>query len=660
MIVATAGHIDHGKTALVRALTGVDTDRLPEEKARGISIDLGFAYLPLAQGGLIGFVDVPGHERFIHNMLAGVCGIDTALLVVAADDGVMPQTVEHLQILDLLGVGRGIAAVTKCDRVDGARVAEVEAELRSLLAATALAGCEIVPVSAVTGAGVAQLRVALESAAISRAARRVEGQRFRFAVDRAFTVAGSGSVATGTVFAGEVRAGDRLVTSPGGVPVRVRALQMRGEAVARAQAGERCALNLPGIEVGEIARGDWIVDPALHAPTQRMDVRLRLLAGERPLAHWTPVHLHLGTAEVMARVAIRGSAALAPGASKLVRLVLERPIAALAGDRFILRDSSAARTLGGGAVIDSFPPPARRATEARLAQLAALEAGTPDGALAGLLAIEGLALDCAWFETLFNLRTDAAEALYRSAGAAVLGGERRRVLAHGRVEVLREAVLARLDELHRTDPQSRGIELPALRRRVARWLDDDAFAFVLRGLVEARAIEIEGTLVRRTGHDPTANPADEGLWQRVLPLLVAGGYAPPTVAELAGALGVGEASLRDLLHRKSRSGDPLRVTEERFYPRATVAVLAANAALVARHASGGLFTAAQFRDATGVGRGLAIRILEYLDTLGITQRIGDTRKMHKNFVPILGPAKPALVATPGKSAGRKRTRRRPG
>jgi len=647
MIVATAGHIDHGKTLLVRTLTGVDTDRLPEERARGISIDLGFAYLPLEDGELIGFVDVPGHERFIHNMLAGVCGIDYALLAVAADDGVMPQTVEHLQILNLLGVRRGIAVITKTDRVDPDRVYEVEMQLHALLIGTALAGIAVLPVSAVTGAGVDRLRRELESAAQAHTMRYVDGQHFRLAVDRAFTVAGSGCVVTGTVFNGEVRPSDRLMVSPEGVPVRVRAIQIRGKTAERAQAGDRCAMNLSGIEVGAVARGDWVLHESLHSPTRCMDVRFTFLSTERaPLQHWTPVHLHLATTDVMARVAIRGSAALAPGSSALAQFVLEQPIAALNGDRFILRDRSAGRTLGGGTVIDRFAPGTRRASPTRLAVLAALEQATPEAALAQLLNIPRHSVDCTTFETMFDLRDERAALLYRSADAAVLGRARRVAIARDGATAVRDRVLARLGEFHRAQPRALGIDPSVLRKELAPWLTADAFSFLLRGLADARALEVDGSNVRLPGHDPTFNSADADLWRAVLPTLLQGRFCPPTAAELAHSLCVDAKDLTDFLHRKSRSGELMRVTEDRFYPKATLAILAANAALVARSASRGLFTAAQYRDVTGIGRTLAIRILEFLDTLGITQRIGDARKMHKNFVPILGPAKPDIAPLP--------------
>ena len=313
MIIATAGHIDHGKTTLVKALTGVDTDRLPEEKARGISIDIGFAYWKTPDA-LIGFVDVPGHERFIRNMLAGVSGIDYVMLIVAADDGVMPQTVEHLNIVNLLNVAHGVAVITKCDRVAPERVAEVVAGVKTLLADTRLAGIPVMPASAISGDGIEALRNELSAAAKAHQAREHAGRHFRYTIDRVFTKAGSGTVVTGTVVTGSVAVGDHLTLSPGGIEARVRGMQKQGGAAQQAAAGERCAINLSGVDLAQVSRGDWLVAPAIHAPTNRIDVRLQVLAGEAlPLKHWTPVHLHLGTADVTARVAIRRGAVIEIG-----------------------------------------------------------------------------------------------------------------------------------------------------------------------------------------------------------------------------------------------------------------------------------------------------------------------------------------------------------
>ena len=642
MIVATAGHIDHGKTTLVKALTGVDTDRLPEEKKRGISIDLGFAYRKTDSGNVIGFVDVPGHERFVRNMLAGVCGIDYVMLIVAADDGVMPQTIEHLHIVDLLTIKRGIAIITKTDRVPAERVAEVAASVRALLASTALANIEVLPVSAISGDGVDKLREALAQAAREFGDREHAGRNLRYAIDRVFTIAGSGTVVTGTVFNGAVAVGDKLMLSPSGIEVRVRGIQKDGKAATQAIAGERCALNVTGADVADIHRGDWAVAPSIHAPTQRLDVRLHLLASEtQPLKHWTPVHLHLGTADVTARIAIRRGASIAPGASGLVQIIADRPLAALNGDRFILRDQSAVRTIGGGTVIDPFVTAARRNAQTRAAQLAALEIADPDKALAALLACSPAGVDLMQFERTFNLTPDRAAKLAATPGIAIVGKEQRVVLPRAIVDSIKQAAIDALTRLHRDSPQATGFEISMLRKQLASALAAATFTALLRELGDAKKLEVAGSTVRLPKHVATDNPADEKMWQALKPILDNAGFNVLPLRELAPAANIKEPILKDFLHRKARTGELVRVTPERFYPRATLAQLAAVAQVVAQAVPAG-FTAAQFRDRSGVGRGLAIEILECLDRLGITQRIGDARKMRKDFVPILG----AAVAPP--------------
>ena len=379
MIVATAGHVDHGKTALVRALTGVDTDRLPEEKQRGLTIDLGFAYHPLDADHVLGFVDVPGHERFVRNMLAGVGSVDLALVVVAADDGVMPQTREHAAILDLLGVTECIAVVSKTDKVGAARVAEVGAEIELLLSATGMGGAEVHQVSALSGAGMDGLAAALRERALDLAARAANG-RFRLCIDRVFTLKGAGLVVTGTVHAGTADTGERLVVTPGGHEARIRGIHAQDRPAERARAGERCALNLAGRDLGPetIGRGDWVVDRTLHAPSDRIDVRLRVLPAEtRALRHWTPVHVHLAASHSTARIAVLGAGSITPGGDGRVQVVLDRPLHALAGDRIVVRDQSATRTMGGGTVIDPFSPRRGRARPARLVWLDAIEGCGP-------------------------------------------------------------------------------------------------------------------------------------------------------------------------------------------------------------------------------------------------------------------------------------------
>ncbi len=651
MIVATAGHIDHGKTLLVKTLTGIDTDRLPEEKARGISIDLGFAYLPLPGGGLIGFVDVPGHERFVRNMLAGVCGIDFALLVVAADDGVMPQTIEHLHILDLLHVPRGAALITKIDRVDAARVREVHEEVVALLETTQLAGAPVLGVSAVSGAGMDALRTMLVEEATRQAERQSAGQHFRYAIDRTFSVAGSGTVVTGTVFNGTVKPGDKLMISPAGLEVRVRSVQIHGKPAQRAGAGERCALNLTGADLDSARRGNWVLAAEIHRPTQRIDARMKVLESEsHALEHWTPVHLHLATSDVTARVAMRLGTTVKPGASALVQLVLNQPICALRGDRFIVRDQSATRTIGGGLVLDPFAPATRRSTPARLAELAASECEAPGAALAALASESGRVIDLARFEVAYNITRERATALFEEAQLVLLGKDGRTGLTRTRYTAIREAILAQLAEFHRKQPQAAGEEVETLRQAIAVDLNADAFASVLRSLGSERKVEASGSTARLPGHNATANAADDRLWQTVRPALEASGFNAPPMRELALQVKLKEPIVKDFLHRKAKTGEVMKVTVDRFYPRSTLATLAAVAQATAQAQANGQFTAAQYRDATGVGRSLAIEILEFLDTLGITQRVGDARKMRKDFVPILGaataPPRPAAKPAP--------------
>ena len=594
-------------------------------------------------------MDVPGHERFIRNMLAGVCGIDFALLIVAADDGVMPQTVEHLHILDLLHVTHGAAVITKIDRVDAGRVSEVEAAVRALLAGTRLAQVPMMAVSAVTGEGIDSLREKLIEEAQRYSGKHTDGQHFRYAIDRAFTIAGSGTVVTGTVFNGAVKPGDRLTISPAGLAVRVRGIQIQGKTAGEARAGERCALNLTGADLVSVRRGDWVLAPEIHHPTTRLDARIKVLESEaHALRHWTPVHLHLGTSDATARMATRRGAALAPGESAIVQLVLDEPVGALRGDRFILRDQSASRTLGGGLVLDPFAPATRRSTPARMATLAAYEHDGAEEALGALVGSSDQPVDLGLFETIYNVTAPRAAKLYDAAQLAQLGKERRVGIRRARLQTVREAAIAHLQAFHKRQPQAAGESIETLRAAVASDLSADAFSSVLRQLADERKIELSSSTARLPGHNATANAADDRLWQTIKPVLDAGGFNTPPVRDLATQLKLKEPIVKDFLYRKARTGEVVRVAGDRFYPRATLAALASVAQTTAQAQANGLFTAAQYRDATGLGRSLAIEILECLDTLGITQRMGDARKMRKDYVPILGEAAaiPKAVASP--------------
>jgi selenocysteine-specific elongation factor len=633
MIIATAGHIDHGKTTLVKALTGVDTDRLPEEKKRGISIDLGFAYWQVADAGTVGFVDVPGHEKFVRNMLAGVCGIDYAMLVIAADDGIMPQTVEHLHILDLLDVACGIVVITKADRVAPERVREVEQQARALVGATCLRDADIVAVSAHGGAGVPALRERLAVAARAHHSRRIAGRNFRYAVDRAFSVAGSGTVVTGTVFDGTVTVGDKLTLSPRGDAVRVRGIQKDGKAARHASAGERCGLNLAGVGQQDVHRGDWVVAPLVHAPAQRLDVRLRVLPTEGgSLRHWTPVHLHVGTAEVSARIAIGRGASVAPGESRIVQLRLDAPIAALHGDRYIIRDQSARRTIGGGYVIDPYAPKRRMDKALRERQLAIMDQDDAATVLRELLACTPGGVDVEQFQRVYDLTPDRLSSLLRGADAVVLGKTRPLGFPRTRIDDIGTRIVAALEQLRGNDPHFLGADTATLVRLCAPALSEATLGAMLRLLATDKKVELEANLISLPRQRATVNSADEALWQRIKPLLDEAGYKLAPLEDIAAESGVKQVVLEDMLYRKMRGGDAYLVMPGRFCTRTMFARLVALADEVAQAQPERQFTAAQFRDRAGVNRKMAIDILECLDKHGITVRSGNVRVMRKTVV----------------------------
>lgn len=622
MLIGTAGHIDHGKTALIKALTGMDADRLKEEKARGITIDLGYAFYPLSSGAVLGFIDVPGHERFVRNMLAGVTGIDFVLLVVAADDGIMPQTREHLEIIDLLGVKGGVAAITKVDRVESARVATVRAEIDVLLRGTALAGSPVFALSSVTGNGVPALRAYLEAMAALPPAGPADGC-FRLAVDRCFTLSGSGTVVTGTVFSGSVGVGDRLLASPSGREVRVRSLHAQNHAAERGLAGQRCALSLTGVEKKDIARGDWVLESAAHAPTARFDASLKLpSSAARALRHWTPVHVHIGAADVMGHVSLLQGTSIEPGGSGCAQMVLDQPVGALHGDRFILRDQSAQQTLAGGVVLDPFASARKVRTPTRLAVLAALEHPATSEALRRLLNDAPAGVDLSWFARSFNLHAEAAEALYREIPMVVVNVAAGRFgFAPRRWETTQQEVLSALAAEHARAPERLGLEGRRLRRLATPDLPWEVFTALIDQLLVGQRVARHGPWVHLPQHRITLTGAEERLWRAVAPLLRAVPFQPPWVRDIAQTLTAPEPQVRDLLQRVTMLGDTYEVVRDRFFTREAITELARIVLQLA--AENGEVTASEFRDHIGTGRKLAIRILEYFDKTGFSRRVGD-------------------------------------
>jgi selenocysteine-specific elongation factor len=598
-----------------------------------LTIDLGFAYSTLPDGTELGFVDVPGHERFLPNMLAGVLSIDRVLLVVAADDGPRPQTLEHLDILELIGIGEITGVVTKIDRVGRDRITAVADEASALLTAAGFPRPAIFPVSSRTGQGIAALAAHLQKSAEFAARNRAAGSAsglFRMPIDRAFTLPGIGLVVTGTVAAGAVKPDERLVLTPQGTAVRVRGLHGHNRPVETASAGERCAINLAGSfpEGSEPRRGDWVVAAERHAPSSRLDLFLRVSRyAEAPLRDGLPVHLHLGTTDVVGRAAVLGSREIAPGETGFVQLDLERPVGALWGDRAVLRDHAARRTLAGGRVVEPFARRRGRRQPARLAALEALAAADPGQALARLLAVEGV-VDLAQFALARNLTPNDLDGLIE-AGAFLRVGPARAPVAvtPERLAALGDMIIDALGAWHQAQPDALGPGGPALITQLRAAAPAAVLAAALAQLAAAGRVVRQGPIWRLPEHEPRLTRLDERLWERVHPLLVAGDLRPPRVRELAAALDLEPEAVERFLTRADRLGRVVRVADNRFFLPETLARLAEIAGELAASSPEGTFTASVFKDRSGVGRNLTIEILEYFDRMGVTRRTGDARVM---------------------------------
>jgi selenocysteine-specific elongation factor len=607
MIVATAGHVDHGKTSLVRALTGEDTDRLPEEKRRGMSIDLGFAYLPRPGGAPIAFVDVPGHERFLRNMTAGVPGIDLALLVVAADDGPMPQTREHLAILDHLGAPRLLAVLTKIDRVAPERAAAARAEVGALLAGGRFSGAEVLALSSTTGEGVDALRARLAALA-AEIPPRASTQRFRLHVDRAFVIDGLGLVVTGTVLSGAIAVGDDVQVLPAGCKARVRSLRADHGEAESADAGRRCALALQGLSRGDVERGDIVTDPAPAPRSKWLDVALEPLEGGR--LRDGQVNVLLGTALHAARLRL-----LSP---RFARLAFAHEVSAWHGDRLLVRDAASRRLVASGAVVDAMPPERGAARPERLAFLESIAGREPQEAFDALLD-DGVDLE--WFAKGWHLPEAEVRRIQEKHSLAsfqVRGA--RHVMREGRWREHCAAIERAVADWHVAHPAALGPRPAELK---------EAIAGALAHLVEQKRLVREGPYLHLPGHQPVLAAPDESLWQKVAPLLEGADGRPPRVHELAPLLAMEPKAVADFLQRAARAGRVHRVAANRFFLPAAVERLATLAVALDQESAGEGFAAATYRDRSGLGRNLTIQVLEYLDATGYTKRSGELRRARR-------------------------------
>jgi selenocysteine-specific elongation factor len=631
LIVGTAGHIDHGKTALIRALTGQDTDRLKEEKERGISIDIGFAYLDGPGGERAGVVDVPGHERFIRNMLAGAHGMDLVLFTVAADDGVMPQTEEHLDILHLLGVRRGIFVITKIDLADAARVAAVREEIEILTLDTTLEGSPILPVSTVTGEGLEALRTAIAAQLAEPSAPPSRGY-FRLPVDRAFVMHGHGVVVTGTAIAGTVREGDSVRVLPAGERARIRGIEVHGVAVPQAGHGQRVAMNLAGVERSQLGRGHVVADDRLKRLGDRLDAYVEIRpAAKRPVKSHTRLRFYLGTAEVLGKVVVLEGSELRPRSAGYAQLVLQEPVLALRGDRFILRDETARRTLGGGEVVNPFADRHRQAEEGLLERLAALRTGEPPAAARAFLhSTSEFASDLATVAQALALGDEETAAALARGPDVVPIPDRRAPEAYttqGRLTQLEGVACAAVEAAHRAQPLAPGLEMESVRTQLPWDVPPKVFRWCIERLVVAGLLVREESLVRAPGHRVALGAEARAHGVRVERLLADGRFMPPDLRQLEEATGIARKRLGEVLGVLEGEGKVVRIAPDLYYARA--AAEEARGLVEAYCRTHGEITAAAFRDQIGASRKFAIAFLDWCDRTGVTVRVGDLRKLRR-------------------------------
>lgn len=628
-IIGTAGHIDHGKTSLIKALSGQDTDRLKEEKERGISIDLGFAYLDLPDGSRAGIVDVPGHERFIRNMLAGAHGMDLVLFTVAADDGVMPQTEEHLDILHLLGVKLAIFLITKADLVPPARVRDVEEEIRILTFGTALEGSSVIPFSSVTGHGLAELHAQIWEL-LKNCKKPAPKGYFRLPVDRVFVLQGHGLVVTGTGLSGEVRVGDKVRRLPGDETFRVRSLQVHNRAVEKAGWGQRVALNLTGQERGGLTRGDVICHEELTLTTDRFDALLEVRpAATHGIKNHQRARIHLGTAERLAKLILLGaSEKVEPKQSAYCQVTLSEPLLVMRADRFIVRDETAQRTLGGGIVIHPWAKKHKRGEPKLKETLEALHTGDSSGLIEGFLeGHDGFAAPIGPLYQFLNLKKEESHSwLERTKAVLSFNAEGEKVYTTEKKWLaLKEKVLKTLQEFHLSHPLAPGMDMEELRGK----LPYDIQPRLFRALVETLAVEKvavrEGNLLRLATHKIHLRDEERSLVDKIRKVLGENPLSPPDLKQMEKDLVIARTKLNDVVRVMERERSIVRVATDLYFLSECIDKV--KGLLYKYLSEHNEITAATFRDLLGSSRKYTIPLLEYLDREGITVRIGDARRL---------------------------------
>ena len=627
VIIGTAGHIDHGKTTLVRALTGIDTDRLKEEKQRGISIELGFAPFSLPGGQKAAIVDVPGHERFIKHMLAGAFGIDMVIFTIAADEGVMPQTREHMDIIELLGVNKGIIVLTKKDMVDEEWLLMMEEEIREYAHTTILKDAPIVAVSAVTGDGIPELLEQIEQLAEGVTEKPVFGKA-RLPIDRVFTVAGFGTVVTGTLWSGQIKVGDVLELMPVQRQVKVRTLQNHNEKVDTVLAGQRVAVNLQGIEVADIKRGYLLATPGYMQPSHRVDARLRLLSSSpRTLKNWNRVRFHIGTDETMGRILLLDRDELLPGDEALVQIAMEKAVVCYKNDRFVIRYYSPVTTIGGGFIIDPAAPRQKRFNEKVLNEMAMKEEGSLYDVV--LHELETNPLQITDIKVLAQ-KTSSTEELIKAEVEQLLEDEKiidisghGRYLSHYGIDLINEQIQNTLVKYHESFPLRPGYPREDMRSRLFKALNPKEFNQIIKYLSEQKKIAVNNNYLLLPGHTPQPGKQEKAVIDKLMEIMYKQPFNPPSLDEMKASAGVSEAVFNEIISYLMEQGLLVKVFENLYFTR--TALEKGKQILSDYFDMEKELSLATARDLFNTSRKYALPLVEYYDRIRFTRRVGDLR-----------------------------------
>ena len=627
-VLGTAGHVDHGKTSLIKVLTGIDTDRLKEEKERGITIELGFASLTLPSGPTLGIVDVPGHEKFIKHMVAGAAGIDLVLMVIAADEGVMPQTKEHLHICSLLGITTGLVALTKTDLVEPDWLEMVQADIADYLKGTFLEGSPIIPVSAVKEAGIRDLLSQIDSA-VQKLQDKADDGIFRLPVDRIFTMKGFGTVVTGTLISDRIKVGEDVQILPENISARIRGIQVHNAPVEEAFSGQRTAINLQGIEKSTLERGNVLVRPHTVWPTRRMDVVFEYLASNaKKLKNRSLVRLHTGTMEIMARLILLDRDELAPGEKAFAQLVLVDEDVVVAGDHFVLRSYSPVTTIGGGRILDPQPGKHKRQNSKILDDLKKLQDGTLPEKIIIMLdraGYEGISLPAMAFRLGVHARKvrEALEKLYSSRQAILLSGDEAATLSARLFAQLEEILIRNLDAYHKNNPLKEGISKEELKAVLPAAVSARLFNMVLASLSKRQAIVSDKDNIRLATYSVQLAGEEDALRRSITDIYAQAGLAPPSLPEVVNGLGPQKTKAQTIIKLMIKEGDLVKINEELCFAKNAMEKLRED--YKAQLIRDGKATPATFKDLTGLSRKYIIPLMEYFDTSKLTVRVGDHR-----------------------------------